>query len=108
QMCIRDRAFNTAASFVSNTNWQAYSGETALSYFSQSIGLTVQNFVRRRQEFRVFLAVFGASHASKRKTGGIFCKVFFEGRLIILLHLPVFSLLFLFHTYLCRTLMLFC
>ncbi|MBC1814157.1 potassium-transporting ATPase subunit KdpA, partial [Listeria booriae] len=33
-------AFNTAASFVSNTNWQAYSGEAALSYFSQSIGLT--------------------------------------------------------------------
>ena len=40
-----DLSFNTAASFVSNTNWQAYSGETTLSYFSQSIGLTVQNFV---------------------------------------------------------------
>lgn len=38
-------AFNTAASFVSNTNWQAYSGESTLSYFTQSIGLTVQNFV---------------------------------------------------------------
>lgn len=40
-----DLAFNTASSFVSNTNWQAYSGETGLSYFTQSIGLTVQNFV---------------------------------------------------------------
>ncbi len=40
-----DLAFNTAASFITNTNWQAYSGETALSYFTQSIGLTVQNFV---------------------------------------------------------------
>lgn len=40
-----DLAYNTAASFVSNTNWQAYSGETALSYFSQMMGLTVQNFV---------------------------------------------------------------
>ena len=40
-----DLAFNTAASFVTNTNWQAYSGESALSYFSQAIGLTVQNFV---------------------------------------------------------------
>ncbi len=38
-------AFNTAASFVSNTNWQAYGGETALSYFSQMAGLTVQNFL---------------------------------------------------------------
>ncbi|AYC33367.1 potassium-transporting ATPase subunit KdpA [Pseudomonas cavernae] len=38
-------AFNTAVSFVTNTNWQAYSGEASLSYFSQMIGLTVQNFV---------------------------------------------------------------
>ena len=38
-------AFNTAVSFVTNTNWQAYSGEVALSNFSQAIGLTVQNFV---------------------------------------------------------------
>ena len=38
-------AFNTAVSFVTNTNWQAYSGEASLSYFSQMLGLTVQNFV---------------------------------------------------------------
>ncbi|MBP8203312.1 MAG: potassium-transporting ATPase subunit KdpA [Pseudomonas sp.] len=38
-------AFNTAVSFVTNTNWQAYSGEASLSYFSQMIGLGVQNFV---------------------------------------------------------------
>lgn len=38
-------AFNTAASFVTNTNWQTYSGEAALSNFSQAMGLTVQNFV---------------------------------------------------------------
>ncbi len=38
-------AFNTVASFVSNTNWQSYTGETTLSYFSQMMGLTVQNFV---------------------------------------------------------------
>lgn len=38
-------AFNTAVSFVTNTNWQAYSGESALSYFSQMAGLTVQNFL---------------------------------------------------------------
>ena len=40
-----DLAFNTAVSFVTNTNWQAYGGETTLSYFSQMAGLTVQNFV---------------------------------------------------------------
>ena len=40
-----DLAFNTAISFVSNTNWQAYSGESTLSYFTQMFGLTVQNFL---------------------------------------------------------------
>lgn len=38
-------AFNTAVSFVTNTNWQSYSGETTVSTFSQMVGLTVQNFV---------------------------------------------------------------
>ena len=38
-------AFNTAVSFITNTNWQAYSGETQLSYLSQMLGLGVQNFV---------------------------------------------------------------
>lgn len=38
-------ALNTAVSFVTNTNWQAYGGESTLSYFSQMVGLTVQNFV---------------------------------------------------------------
>lgn len=40
-----DLALNTAVSFVTNTDWQAYSGETTMSYFSQMVGLTVQNFV---------------------------------------------------------------
>jgi len=40
-----DLAFNTAISFMTNTNWQAYSGESAVSYFSQMAGLTVQNFL---------------------------------------------------------------
>ncbi len=39
-----DLALNTSVSFVTNTNWQAYSGEVSLSYFSQMMGLTVQNF----------------------------------------------------------------
>lgn len=40
-----DLSFNTASSFITNTNWQAYSGESTLSYLTQSAGLTVQNFV---------------------------------------------------------------
>ena len=40
-----DLAFNTASSFVTNTNWQAYSGESTLSYLTQALGLTVQRCV---------------------------------------------------------------
>ena len=40
-----DSAFNTAISFVTNTNWQGYSGETTMSYLTQMLGLTVQNFL---------------------------------------------------------------
>ena len=40
-----DLTFNTASSFVTNTNWQYYGGETTLTYFSQMAGLAVQNFV---------------------------------------------------------------
>ncbi len=50
-------AFNTAVSFMTNTNWQSYSGETTLSYFVQMIGLTVQNFVSAATGITVFLAL---------------------------------------------------
>ena len=52
-----DLAFNTAMSFVTNTNWQAYSGEATLSYFSQMVGLTVQNFVSAATGMAVAVAV---------------------------------------------------
>jgi len=52
-----DLAFNTAVSFVTNTNWQAYGGETTLSYFSQMAGLTVQNFVSAATGIAVGVAV---------------------------------------------------
>ena len=42
---LSDLAFNIAVSFVTNTNWQSYAGETTLSYFTQMVGLTVQNFL---------------------------------------------------------------
>ncbi len=47
-----DLALNTAISFVSNTNWQAYAGESTMSYLSQLVGLTVQNFLSRRHRHR--------------------------------------------------------
>ncbi len=52
-----DLAFNTAASFVTNTNWQAYSGESSLSYLTQSLGLTVQNFVSAAAGIAVLFAL---------------------------------------------------
>lgn len=50
-------ALNTAVSFVTNTNWQAYSGESSLSYFSQMVGLTVQNFVSAATGLAVLVAL---------------------------------------------------
>ena len=50
-------AFNTAASFTTNTNWQSYSGENTLSYFVQMVGLTVQNFVSAATGIAVAIAL---------------------------------------------------
>jgi K+-transporting ATPase ATPase A chain len=52
-----DLSFNTAASFLSNTNWQFYGGETTLSYFSQMTGLAVQNFVSAAVGIAVLVAL---------------------------------------------------
>ncbi len=52
-----DLAFNTAVSFVTNTNWQAYSGESTLSYFVQMAALTVQNFASAAAGIAVAIAV---------------------------------------------------
>lgn len=50
-------AFNTTVSFVTNTNWQAYSGEASVSYLSQMLGLTVQNFVSPATGLAVLVAL---------------------------------------------------
>ncbi|ESH44058.1 potassium-transporting ATPase subunit A [Salmonella enterica subsp. enterica serovar Berta str. ATCC 8392] len=55
-----DLALNTAVSFVTNTNWQAYSGESTLSYFSQMAGLTVQNFLSAATGIAVVFALIRA------------------------------------------------
>jgi K+-transporting ATPase ATPase A chain len=50
-------SFNTAVSFVTNTNWQAYGGETTMSHLSQMLGLTVQNFVSAAAGIAVIVAI---------------------------------------------------
>jgi K+-transporting ATPase ATPase A chain len=63
-------AFNTAVSFMTNTNWQGYSGEVTLSYFVQMIGLTVQNFVSAATGIAVLLALIrGLSRKTTDKIG---------------------------------------
>lgn len=80
-----DLAFNTAASFVSNTNWQAYSGESTLSYLTQSIGLTVQNFVSAATGIAI-LFVLIRGFIQKKQTGiGNFWKDLTRSTLYILL-----------------------
>ena len=62
-----DLAFNTAISFVTNTNWQAYGGEGELSYFSQMVGLGVQNFVSAATGMAVAVAVIRGFARSRWK-----------------------------------------
>lgn len=52
-----DSSFNTAVSFVTNTNWQGYSGESTMSYFTQMMGLAVQNFVSAATGIAVAVAL---------------------------------------------------
>jgi K+-transporting ATPase ATPase A chain len=65
-------AFNTAVSFVTNTNWQSYGGETTLSHLSQMMGLTVQNFVSAGAGLAVAAAVARAFAADRGETLGNF------------------------------------
>ncbi|MGL5453306.1 MAG: potassium-transporting ATPase subunit KdpA [Citrobacter telavivensis] len=63
-------ALNTAVSFVANTNWQSYSGETTLSYFSQMAGLTVQNFLSAATGIAVVFALIRAFTRQSMSTLG--------------------------------------
>lgn len=90
-----DLAFNTAVSFVTNTNWQAYSGEAQLSYLSQMTGLTVQNFVSAGTGMAVAVAVIRGFTAAKGSTLGNFWVDLTRSVLWILLPLSVVLALFL-------------
>ncbi|MDQ2957541.1 MAG: potassium-transporting ATPase subunit KdpA [Actinomycetota bacterium] len=67
-----DQAWNTAASFVTNTNWQSYSGESALGYLVQMAGLAVQNFVSAAVGIAVAVALIRGFAASKTDRLGNF------------------------------------
>ena len=90
-----DLAFNTAVSFVTNTNWQAYSGEAQLSYLSQMAGLTVQNFVSAGTGMAVAVAVIRGFVAAKGTTIGNFWVDLTRSVLWILLPLSILLALFL-------------
>ncbi len=80
-------ALNTAISFVTNTNWQAYSGETTLSYFTQMIGLTVQNFVSAATGIAVMAALArGISGRQTAKLGNFWCDLV---RITLYILLPI-------------------
>lgn len=69
-------AFNTAVSFVTNTNWQSYSGEASLSYLSQMVGLTVQNFVSAATGLAVLVALCrGISRRSSKTLGNFWADM---------------------------------
>jgi K+-transporting ATPase ATPase A chain len=69
-------AFNTTSSFLTNTNWQYYGGETTLSYFSQMVGLAVQNFVSAAVGISVAVALIrGIAGRSGRSLGNFYVDV---------------------------------
>lgn len=88
-------AFNTAISFMTNTNWQSYGGESTLSYFSQMIGLTVQNFVSPAVGFCVALALIRGLVRRESASVGNFYVDLTRGVLYVLLPLALILALLL-------------
>jgi K+-transporting ATPase ATPase A chain len=87
-------SFNTAVSFVTNTNWQAYSGETTMSYLTQMAGLGVQNFVSAASGMAVLVALIRGFIRRKANTIGNFWVDLTRTILYILLPLSfVFSII---------------
>jgi K+-transporting ATPase ATPase A chain len=82
-----DSAFNTAASFATNTNWQGYAGETTMSYASQMLGLAVQNFVSAASGIAVLVALIRGIRARGADAIGNFWVDLVKSTLYILLPL---------------------
>jgi potassium-transporting ATPase potassium-binding subunit len=84
-----DLAFNTAVSFVSNTNWQAYAGETTMKYVTQMVGLGVQNFVSAATGIAVAIALIRGFSRKTADTIGNFWVDMTRSVLYILIPLSI-------------------
>jgi len=90
-----DLAFNTAVSFLTNTNWQNYSGESTLSYFVQMAALAVQNFVSAAAGLAIAIAVVRGFARHEMRTIGNFWVDLTRGTVYVLLPLSIVGALFL-------------
>jgi K+-transporting ATPase ATPase A chain len=90
-----DLSFNTASSFVTNTNWQYYGGETTLTYFTQMAGLTVQNFISAGVGIVVVIALIRGIVARSGHELGNFYQDLVRAILYILLPISIIGALFL-------------
>ncbi len=90
-----DLAFNTAASFVTNTNWQNYGGESTLSYLSQMLGLTHQNFLSAATGIALAVALIRGFARASARTVGSFWVDLTRCTLYVLLPLCIVTTLFL-------------
>ena len=88
-------AFNTSVSFITNTNWQAYSGETTMSYLTQMAGLTVHNFVSAATGIALALALIRGFVRREAKTIGNFWVDLTRGTLYVLLPISIVAALVL-------------
>ncbi len=89
-----DSSFNTAISFITNTNWQGYSGETTMSYLTQMVGLGVQNFVSAATGMAVLVAMIRGFKRHSSDTIGNFWVDLTRSTLYILIPLSlIYSLL---------------
>jgi len=90
-----DTALNTAISFVTNTNWQSYAGETTMSYLTQMLGMTVQNFLSPAVGIAALLALIRGFTRKNSDTIGNFWVDLTRATLYVLLPLSVvFALIF--------------
>ncbi|HYS93771.1 MAG TPA: potassium-transporting ATPase subunit KdpA, partial [Candidatus Acidoferrales bacterium] len=84
-----DSSFNTAASFATNTNWQGYGGESTMSYLTQMVGLTVQNFVSAATGMAVLVALIRGFARRTTQTIGNFWVDLTRTTVYILLPLSI-------------------
>ena len=90
-----DLAFNTAVSYVTNTNWQAYAGETTMSYLTNMLGMTVQNFVSAATGMAILVALIRGLARRSSGTIGNFWVDLVRSTLYILLPIALVSSLVL-------------